>query len=156
MTPSNTGTAVSTKSLTLHHMTDTSELIGSFLQQGNGVMDRDDIGSSPFRILWYHHGGCQMPVPVHLDQSCRTPELPSIRMHVSPVVVVEQCFTVWRSVSRCNNCFISKRTFFLLTWRACSTSKCLCYQLHAPYSSSACLYSYKKYYFHLLVLCISV
>lgn len=53
-----------------------------------------------------------MPVPVHLDQSCHTPELPSIRMHVSPVVVVEQCFTVWRSVSRCNNCFISKRTFF--------------------------------------------
>ncbi|KAK2560273.1 Heterogeneous nuclear ribonucleoproteins A1-like protein [Acropora cervicornis] len=51
VTPSKTGTAVSTKSLTLHHMTDTSELIGSFLQQGNGVMDRDDIGSSPFRIL---------------------------------------------------------------------------------------------------------
>ncbi|XP_015771867.1 PREDICTED: heterogeneous nuclear ribonucleoprotein A/B-like isoform X2 [Acropora digitifera] len=33
------------------HLPDTSELIGSFLQQGNGVMDRDDIGSSPFRIL---------------------------------------------------------------------------------------------------------
>lgn len=88
-----------------------------------------------------------MPVPVHLDQSCHTPGLPSIRMHVSPVVVVEQCFTVWRSVLRCNNCFISKRTFFLLTRRACSTSKCLCYQLHVPYSSSACLCSYKKYYF---------
>lgn len=45
--PNNAGAAFSSKLLTLHHVTDASDLIGSFPQQGSGVVDTDDSGGTP-------------------------------------------------------------------------------------------------------------
>jgi len=44
--PNNAWAAFSAKSLTLHHVTDASDLIGSFPQQGSGVVDTDDNGGT--------------------------------------------------------------------------------------------------------------
>lgn len=44
--PNNAGAAFSSKSLTLHHVTDASDMIGSFPQQGSGVVDTDDSGGT--------------------------------------------------------------------------------------------------------------
>jgi len=69
--PSYARAAVSTKSLTLHHVTDASDLIGSFPQQGSGIVDQDDGGGPRYAPFDADKQGCQVShahctVPVEL------------------------------------------------------------------------------------------